>query len=551
MGPQKSLDETSSRLNPLRSRRRASLVTAKNLVPLSNGATSNKGNPVGGEYKQRRSYIALVLFTICFGSCLRIYNFWIPPIWVDEYGTWWVVAADTWLGVIERTLRIQGQSPLYYLIVKAVTEVGGYGAFQLRLPSIFFGILTLIIVYRLALRIFDDQYVSLIYLVLFALAEPFIWYSQIARPYAFALFFSLVSFWSFVCLQNAATIALRAVFILSSALTVYAHYLFGFILIIQALYLIVSGRTRLFSRFWTTNFASVAILSIPAAWHLIYLHDRRSALDWMASVDTSWRTASAIIYMIGGASPVAIIATGVVITMLGIDWQTFKPVDIRQKLTLPVIWYTVPLAGFLIVPNLLGITLIQPRYLLFGYPAAYLIFAWLITNVHASIHRKWLPAVVFVVTTILFISVPALKGTRTFARWPSRVWNDVLTELFQDYKYDGIIVAQLGLVEADLLADTGTDPELLSYLSWPLISSLPNLQQENIAVLPYRLTENTKLYLFSLVTRAAKHQKIWLVGGGDAFWAFQNQLVQRFGYQVVSRRQQTETFHLLVLTKAS
>ena len=150
--------------------------------------------------EQKRSYNALVLFIICLGAILRVYNFWVPPIWVDEYGTWWVVAADAWSEVIERTLRIQGQSPFYYLLVRTIAGLGGYGALQLRLLSVICGIATLALVYPLAVKIFNDCRVALLSLIIFALSEPLIWYAQIARPYSLALFFSLVSFWSFVSL---------------------------------------------------------------------------------------------------------------------------------------------------------------------------------------------------------------------------------------------------------------------------------------------------------------------------------------------------------------
>ena len=137
---------------------------------------------------------------------------------------------------------------------------------------------------------------------------------------------------------------------------------------------------------------------------------------------------------------------------------------------------------FSIVPLLVGVNLGQPRYLLFAYPATYLLLAWFLLNVRADGYRKWLPAAVFVITTILFVSIPALSSTQTFARWPNRAWNDVLAKLAQLYTPDGLVVAQIGLVEADLLANDGYDPKLLSYLSWPLVTALPGLKAENIAI---------------------------------------------------------------------
>ena len=500
--------------------------------------------------EQKRSYNALVLFIICLGAILRVYNFWVPPIWVDEYGTWWVVAADAWSEVIERTLRIQGQSPFYYLLVRTIAGLGGYGAFQLRLLSVICGIATLALVYPLAVKIFNDRRVALLSLIIFALSEPLIWYAQIARPYSLALFFSLVSFWSFVSLEKPATNAARAVYILSTALTVYAHYLFGLIVVIQAIYLIVqTGLRTLFSKLWFTNFLALALLLAPVTGQVLYLHSRRHALDWVTSVDSSWKIAGGIIYIIAGLSPIAILATILAVTVLGFRRLELKLKEIRSRLALPIIWYLTPLFLFSIVPLLVGVNLGQPRYLLFAYPATYLLLAWFILNVRADGYRKWLPAAVYVMTTILFVSIPALSSTQTFARWPNRAWNDVLAKLAQLYTPDGLVVAQIGLVEADLLANDGYDPKLFSYLSWPLVTALPGLKAENIAILPYRLTDRTQIYLRSLLDRASQYPRIYLLGGGELVSLFRDQLVDDFNYRLITQTNQGETFHVFVFER--
>ncbi len=33
---------------------------------------------------------------VCLGAFLRVYRFWRPGIWIDESGTWWVVAQGGW-----------------------------------------------------------------------------------------------------------------------------------------------------------------------------------------------------------------------------------------------------------------------------------------------------------------------------------------------------------------------------------------------------------------------------------------------------------------------
>jgi uncharacterized membrane protein len=408
-------------------------------------------------------------------------------------------------------------------------------------------------VYPLALKIFDNRRVALLSLIIFALSEPFIWYSQIARPYSLALSFSLVSFWSFISLERKATKAARTVYVFSTALTVYAHYLFGLIVIIQALYLVVvrAGLRVLLSKLWLMNFLALALLLAPSSGQVFYLHSRRHALDWVTSVDSSWKIAGGIIYIIGAASPIAIFATALALATLGFRWSELKLIEIRSKRALPIVWYMTPLLLFSIVPVLIGVNLTQPRYLLFAYPATYLLLAWLMLNVRTTGYRKWLPAAVFIASTILSVSVPALNSTQTFARWPNRSWNDALATLARLYKPDSIVVAQVGLVEADLLANDSYDPKLLSYLSWPLVTTLPGLKEKNIFILPYRLTDRTQVYFNSLVDGAAKHSRIWLVGGGDLVSLFQDRLVHDLNYRVASQSRHGDEFHVFVLERGA
>ena len=238
-----------------------------------------------------------------------------------------------------------------------------------------------------------------------------------------------------------------------------------------------------------------------------------------------------------------------VVTVLGFRRSELKLTEIRRRLALPIIWYLTPPILFSIVPILFGVNLGQPRYLLFAYPATYLLLAWFVLNVRADGYRKWLSAAVYVITTILFVSIPALSSTQTFARWPNRAWNDALAKLAQLYKSDGLVVAQIGLVEADILANDSHDPKLFSYLSWPLVTTLPGLKAENIVILPYRLTDRTQIYFRFLLDRASRYPRIYLLGGGELVSSFRDQLVDDFNYRLIMQTNQGETFHVFVFER--
>src|SRR5687767_8826017 len=108
----------------------------------------------------RATASAVALF-LSVGAFLRIYRFWGPGLWTDEYGTWWAVAQPGWSDVVHRVSHIHGQSPFYYLIVKLSTELLGASPFSLRLPSVVFGIATLALAYPLGIALFRQPYAGL------------------------------------------------------------------------------------------------------------------------------------------------------------------------------------------------------------------------------------------------------------------------------------------------------------------------------------------------------------------------------------------------------
>jgi uncharacterized membrane protein len=171
------------------------------------------------------------------GAFLRAYNVGVPELWIDEYGTRWVLA-DLPLGeTVSRVVHFHGQSPLYYLIARVSCGLFGVSAFSLRLPSLLFGIGVLAVAYPLGVRLFRQRHAALVALALFAVNERLIFYSQDARPYALALLCAMLSFLFYVDLLGTDTAARRVAYVLSTAGAFYAHYLFGLVAVVQLLHL--------------------------------------------------------------------------------------------------------------------------------------------------------------------------------------------------------------------------------------------------------------------------------------------------------------------------
>lgn len=459
------------------------------------------------------------------GGVLRIYNFWQPPIWLDEYGTWWVVTGDSWLDVSERAFAIQGQSPFYYLIVRFSSQFFGYTSFAFRLPSIVFGIGTTIIGYLIARRLLKHETSVLLAFILVSISDGLILYSQMARPYALALFLALLSTLFFITLLKKENLWLRFGYVIIATLTIYAHYLFGFIIVVHASYLI-SERLQLRSSkslTWIVTFIAIAILSLPLAAQLMDLFGRRHALDVMTNVSGVAKIANIITYFTGHLSPTAIMTALILrLTLHHVNEDALACDDNSQITRLLIIWLFFPILIFAATTVILGVDLFVLRYLLFAVPAVFYLLAKFLVPTSNNNFRTLTPALALVILSITLTTIPAIKSGSTFSRWPIWPWNEVANVIANQYEVGDIIVADFGFVEVSHVVNGSMNADFQSYLSWPLIANLPTSKNYTIRFLPTQLTKRNKNYFSGMHDQVLKYKRIWIVGRGEIVAQFQS-----------------------------
>lgn len=475
----------------------------------------------------------ILLACFCLGAFLRIYNFWEPNLSLDEYGSWWVVSGSTWTEVAERATKTQGQSPFYYLVVKLFTVRLGEGFFQLRLPSILFGISTLLIAYPLAIQIFHDRHVSLASVAVFSVSDHLIWFSQIARPYALALFLTLLSFLSFLHFLHSRRTLHGIGYALATALLIYSHFLFGFVVIIQvvAMTLRLGWRDAL-SKNWLLAFFLIAILCLPLSCQIVSLHGRRHTLDWIPHFSQSFQ-ASEIAR--GFVDPWALVLATVALLTVGI-----KPIDLRDSRTREFLvflsaWLVIPLAGIWTAAALLGVSFLESRYILFVYPAAFYLWAWLMVHLKPADWRRSLPTCVFVITIFSVSLIPNIVRTGVFRDSDQLGWDRAAQVLAKAGRPDDFVVIYTGFVEADLFAQTPQEAYLLSYVGWPLIAHLPRNHRFFLVSLPLLQNVRTDSYIKSVETQAAKHDRVWVIGPDKQRNYFNEEMITGFGFRPVHR----------------
>ena len=149
----------------------------------------------------------LLVFLLAFLLRLIALN---QSLWLDEATTARVVQKYEFTQIINEFSRNDFHPPLYYLFMKAWTNVFGYSEIALRFPSVLFSLLTGYIVYLIGKKLFsnDSGLATLarmtknrnigMWAAVFFLFNPLIiYYSQEARMYILATFFLTLGLWSF------------------------------------------------------------------------------------------------------------------------------------------------------------------------------------------------------------------------------------------------------------------------------------------------------------------------------------------------------------------
>lgn len=464
------------------------------------------GRPAGAPARLAAGFLGL-------GAALRIYNFWGPDLWTDEYGTWWAVAGD-WGEMTDRVIRYAGQSPLYYALVKLVTDALGASPATLRLLSVACGIVTVGLAYPLGTRIFGDRHPGVLAVAAFALSERFIWYSLEARPYALALLCTVLSFLAFVALLDSARLAHRVGYVVATLGAFYVHYLFGVAVLVQVLYLcLVRGTAWLRERAWAAMFLALGLLSLPGLAHLVVVFGRRQAMDW-APPNEAFAPVRLIIQFL---EPAVFSAVAFAVLAVGREKESDAVRPGGQGLVL--LWFLAPVVLFSVLPPLAGVNLLQRRYILVAAPAAILVVAWLMATARRTGWLRWVPVGVFVVTTFVWDLLPGLEASGTFARRPIQGWTKAARDLETHGRERDLVFLGTGFIEGDLLARPDPDPVLAAGLSWPLTSHLTSHlsggPRYRILVLPATESERTRPYLASLLAQAAQTDRVWIIGVDD------------------------------------
>jgi hypothetical protein len=360
-----------------------------------------------------------------------------------------------------------------------------------------------------------------------------IWYSQEARPYALALLGVLLSFLSYLTILERSTLAGRAAYVMSTAGVFYAHYVFGFIAVVQLLHLsVVRGTSWLRSKEWPLTFLALGALSAPGAPQLLSLFLRRSTLNWVPPTD--WLAPWRAIWAFLDIPTVALVALSVLLA--GFSAPQARSLLDRSRASLLLAWFVVPIVAFRAIPPLFGASLFFARYLLFTLPAALLLTAWLMALARPHARRRWIPLATFLLMTVLWYLIPSLVNAGAFVRHTREGWSRAVPDLARAVESDDVILYSSGFVEADQVRRDDADPLMVSFIRSPVTANLPAGRTLDMIDLPFRVDDQTRSYVVSVLGKAAGARRVWIIGMGQPLQWAALVLVREASFRVVSHQ---------------
>jgi 4-amino-4-deoxy-L-arabinose transferase-like glycosyltransferase len=208
----------------------------------------------------------------CFAAVLWLCNLGADSLWLDEAVS--VQRANYGFGELLDTVYGVGTNPpLHYILLFGWIRVFGNSEFSVRLPSALCALASLVLTYRIALRMFDKRVATLAVLVT-SLSAYQLYFAQEARTYALFSILGLLSIYYLYRLLTETRYRLVAGYVVSSSLMLWSHPYAPFIIIMQNVFVVLmwlvrSEQMRLGWKKWVAMQAAVGVSFLPWLWTML------------------------------------------------------------------------------------------------------------------------------------------------------------------------------------------------------------------------------------------------------------------------------------------
>ncbi len=310
------------------------------------------------------------------------------PTSTGEYKRLLTTDSGKGLTDVNGVLRKNVHMPLYFYFMHYWLRLFGTSEWVLRLPSVVFGALAVILIFFLGSELFNPL-VGFVSSLLIAFMPEQIHYSQQARMYPLLALLAIASTYAITLTRKYSSSRLPYIlFAVLSVAGLYTHYEYVFFLAAQSIYIWVAsplGRQK--KVFWLVT--EGAIVAAFAPWLVIGLAQSRTSQEIIAWARGPLSPEMVIAEVASKLTrlmsvPEAPLGWVSVVAAYGLlVWGLISLRTERPKLWLLGLWTVLPIAGILFLDRLLGTRAIGiMRYWIIVAPAVYLLIAVGVQNLN-------------------------------------------------------------------------------------------------------------------------------------------------------------------------
>ncbi len=355
---------------------------------------SHAGQTVAGsppEQAPRRWRTAVpilqLLFILLVAAGLRLWGIGSTSLYYDEVISMRVARAPGPVALLPLLEQLDGtRAPLHPLVLQLWLRIFGSSDLAGRSLSAVCGILTVVVVYRLARASFNDRTARWA-AWLSAVCPPLVYYSREARMYAWLVLLTSLSWLILLSFRRRAEPALYVAYWLLLASLAYSHPLGLFMIAAHGFaYLLVRSSLKLSLRWWLA--IQLAVILAIAPWLSRYMDH---GTDYpMPRYSVRYLLAVPIEYVGGNA-----IVLGVCLAIIVLGIVSWKQNGFRRRLeivdpvenTILLAWCALPPLTMYLYSYFFQPIFGPPRYHLFVAPAYLILLAHGLGKLHAMI--RW------------------------------------------------------------------------------------------------------------------------------------------------------------------
>lgn len=348
--------------------------------------------------------------TVLFAILLRFIAI-NQSLWLDEAIGAIVVKNFSYKEIATKFILADNHPPLYYLTLKAWTDLYGYSEIALRSLSVLFGTLTVVFIYKVA-EVYESSkkiVFPLLSALLLATSPLHIYYSQEARMYAMAAFLATAAIYYFlrVTKEKGSVWQWTAFSIFYTAL-IFTDYVPIFLYPVFPIYALLKKKGRLWWGKFITAHIPLAVLGYY--WYPIFSIQTAKG-DWLLRVLPEWKRVAGgatfkeaalvwIKFILGNISLFNKVVYYTAIAIFSIPFALTFYKSLREKknrFNFINLWFFLPLVlGFLAS---FATPIFKYFRFLYVLPAFYLILARGVDK-QKGFFRKWI-----LISLILFVNL--------------------------------------------------------------------------------------------------------------------------------------------------